>query len=149
MKRILAFLPKQRATPGLMHLFDHDGVLLHTCPCLGKADNDRALNEGNPDRDPILPYGDTPSGDFKPCKVERFDPPHARIGWSWIPLYGASGDAMRAMIGRTGLGIHAGKGDDRLVPTYGCVRIRDRDMMILAREIGTDAVTVSIEDMEE
>lgn len=148
MKRILAFLPANRLEPGLLHLFDHDGVLLHTAACFGKADNTRAAAEGNPDRDPVQPYGDTPAGDYKPSKVERFDPPHQRMGSAFIPLHGASGDAMRAQLSRTGLGIHAGKGDGALIPTFGCVRVRDRDMGVLAREIGSDPVTVTIEDME-
>lgn len=149
MRRIIAFLPIDRKEPGRLHLFDLDGELLHTAACFGKADNAKAISEGNPERDPIQPYGDTPAGDFKPCKVERFDPPHPRIGSSWIPLHGASGDAMRAMLSRTGLGVHAGRGDGQLIPTYGCLRVRDRDMAVLAREIGNDSVTVTIENLEE
>ena len=148
MRRILAFLPANRREEGILHLFDHDGVLLHTAACLGKADNKRAADEGNPDRDPCQPYGDTPAGDYKPATLIKFDPPHARMGSAFIPLSGASGDAMRAMLGRTGLGIHAGKGDGQLVPTYGCVRVRDRDMTVLVKELGSDPVTVTIEDLE-
>lgn len=145
MYRLLAKLPADRRLAGEYRLYNAAGNVAHVGDCLGKADNIRAAKEANPSRDPIQPYGDTPFGHYAPAKVERFEPPHQRMGTFAIPLSGASGDALQARVaGRTGLYVHAGRGDDRLVPTFGCLRLRDRDMDALARIIGDAVVEIVI-----
>jgi len=127
-------------------------ALLPSILCYGKADNARAAEAGNPGRDPTRPYGDTPAGVFARTRVERFATPHPRLGRAWIPLApvaGQPGQAAAALAnGREGLGIHAGRGDGELMPTYGCVRLGDRDFAVLARRIGDGAVEVTIEEVE-
>jgi len=122
-------LPSNRIYAGFFTLTDNDGVLLMAGRALGKADNGRAAVEGNPLRYSTLPYGDTPTGEYQPSAVIIFDKPHRRVGRGWVPLKGRTGDALTAIKERRGLGIHAGRldTDGRLVPTYGCVRISDRD----------------------
>jgi hypothetical protein len=143
----VATLPSDRRLAGEYRLFNAAGNVVHAGACLGKADNLRAAQEGNPSRDPIEPYGDTPLGGYVPAKVSRFDPPHHRMGAVAIPLEGADGDALQARVRgkRAGLFIHAGRGDGRLVPTFGCLRLRDQDMAAVARIIGDDLVEVIVE----
>lgn len=122
--------------PGRLTLYSPGGSeLLHELPCLGKAENARAAAHDNHDRDPLKPYGDTPLGRYN-GKLELFDPPHAVLGSAWIRLDPKSGDAMRARDnGRRGLGIHAGRGDKKLIPTFGCIRLSDKDFALLVEEL--------------
>lgn len=149
MKRLVVLLPRDRAKAGVLTLFDDAGELMFPgAPCLGKADNARAAKEGNPLRSPRMPYGDTPAGEYAPARVEIFAAPHARLGRGWIPLHGETGAALAAVRnGRTGLGIHAGRGDGALVPTFGCLRVSDSTFDRLVQAIGDDQVRVTIEDM--
>ncbi len=48
--------------------------------------------------------------------------------------------------GRTGLGIHGGRGDAVLKATHGCVRLKDRDMADFARIAGKLRFTVEIRE---
>lgn len=139
-------LPEDRAKPGILRLFEGpQQTLVFDAQCLGKADNLRAADKGNPARDPARPYGDTPTGEYGPTRWFPFAQPHPRMGDGWIPLSGISGQAEDAVRnGRTGLGIHAGRGDGRLVPTYGCVRMRDADMARLAEIVGDREIRVEI-----
>jgi hypothetical protein len=127
-------LPRQqeRHNPGILRLVDGAGTELLICECLGKADGKAASAAGNPSRDPVLENGDTPTGLYAPARallIPPADPNFAHMGAWFIPLIGVSGDAARAKnAGRKGLALHAGRGDDRLVPTHGCLRVRDGDM---------------------
>ena len=144
--KILAVLPADRTRPGWLRLLE--GTLLaFTARCLGKADNGRALARGNPTRDPVLPYGDTPSGIYSPAKAIAFDPPHPRMGRHAIPLIGVSGPALTAMTLRDQLYIHGGRGDDRLIPTFGCLRLLDRDMAALVGELRGMRADIEIADL--
>ena len=131
MIKISATLPGERREPGQLFL-EIDGERHGPIACLGKADQERADKAGNPARDPILPYGDTPTGVYRAAKLVHHVPPHARVGEWFLPLVGRSGEAFDAMAARTAVGIHAGRGNDRLVPTYGCLRVSDDDMAEMA-----------------
>lgn len=146
MYRIKIYLPADRRRKGVLRVFrGPTQEYMMDAPCLGKADNGRAAKAGNPDRDPALPYGDTPAGEYAPAKYVRFAEPRPRIGEGWIPMTGISGQAGDAVRGgRTGLGIHAGRGDGRLVPTYGCLRMLDRDMAWLAKLVGGDEILIEV-----
>lgn len=145
---INVFLPRDRTRPGYLHLFDSDGErLLAEVPCRGKADNQQAAKNGNPTRNPTRPYGDTPAGVYMPSRVTRYDPPHKTFGKYAILLEGEAGDALKAREnGRSGLAIHGGRGDGRLIATYGCIRVRDSDMQRLVDAIGDRQVIVEVVD---
>ena len=49
--------------------------------------------------------------------------------------------------GRRGLGIHAGRGNDRLVPTFGCIRLRDKDMQHIQSLAQDHQFKISIEEI--
>ena len=146
MYRIDISLPLSRPRPGMLVLSNTEGrPLLPPFFCLGKADNARATRAGNPDRDPTKPYGDTPAGVYAETSLVKFGAAHRRLGRAWIPIDGAEGQALRAVEGgRTGLGIHAGRGNDRLIPTYGCVRMLDREFDLLAHRVGRGPIVVTI-----
>lgn len=145
--RIVVKLPPRtaRQSPGTLRLLEEStGVELLACPCLGKADGQAAAAAGNPSRDPTKAEGDTPTGVYAAAKllpIAPSDPNHDHMGDWFLPLIGISGDAMRAKNnGRHGLAIHAGRGDDRLVPTHGCLRIRTLDMTALKDALAGRAV---------
>lgn len=142
---IIILLPRNRLHVGRLIVADADVLSLHECDCLGKADNARAARERNPERDPTRPYGDTPAGLFSSPGIVTFAAPHPRLGHAWLPMEGIQGQAHKAVLGgRTGLGIHAGRGNDRLVPTYGCVRVRDADFGAIEEIVKGAAIRVLI-----
>jgi len=145
--KLLVLLPKDRTLTGMLHSIQEDGQIAFSAPCRGKADNGRAVKENNPERKPVLPYGDTPSGRYKmtsPIPLQS----NPRLGRWFIPMKGMTGDAAAAAnYGRTGLGIHAGRGDDELIATYGCVRLRDSDMDKLAALLGKTKFTIEVMDI--
>lgn len=148
--RITIRLPRDRSKPGELDLIDDAGLLLlRGLPCLGKADNERAAKAGNPRRLPTKPYGDTPTGTYATATVATYAPPHPRMGAFAIPLEGIDGEALIARAERTGLAIHGGRGNVRLVPTFGCVRLFDDDMLALAVNIGKSTVTTTIETVPD
>lgn len=123
--------------------------LLAMIPCLGQADAKSAAAKGNPERDPLKPFGATPVGKYAcyltDARSQDFDyvrtyGPHGVI--SLDPIDGAALTAKRN--GRWGLLIHGGapsgiawmkrhwKG---LRPTFGCIRVRDEDMKELLAAI--------------
>lgn len=148
---IAVYLPTDRALPGFLRLWTPGGVpLLYDIPCRGKSDGQNAAANGNPKRDPTRPWGDTPAGLYATAPVTVFSPVHATLGRIAILLEGVSGDALRAKEnGRTGLAIHAGRGNDRLMATYGCIRVFDRDMELIAGKILADDVSVDVIDIPD
>lgn len=157
--KISVLLPRDRTRPGTLFLFSGT-VEIFSADCLGKADNAQAAKNGNPTRDPVRPWGDTPTGTYHPVKVRRFEPEHATLGPYAIPLLGAGGQALEACTARpdkparTELYVHAtrtndaGRGEDRLIPTYGCLRLEDGDMKALVEAIGDETVEIEINEMQ-
>lgn len=146
--KILVTLPRDRRLAGHLFVVDDAGEVALAVDARGKADNARAAKAGNPSRDPTRPYGDTPSGAYAPTRLVVFAPPHPRLGRAWFPIEGGGGDALQARLnGRTGLGIHGGRGDGALVATYGCVRLRDRDMKRVAELALGRTVEVEVRDL--
>lgn len=148
-------LPRDRTLPGVMRvtrggLFsDDDELILPEIPCRGKADSARAAREGNPSRDPLKPYGDTPSGEYEETQIEMLGHANSRVGKGWIPMQGRSGDALAALEnGRSGLGIHGGRGNRGLMATHGCVRVRDADFDLLAKALKGQKFRVVIRDVD-
>lgn len=156
---IHVFLPANRELPGFLRVYGPDKigaqlitselVVPYDIPCRGKADNRQAIKAENPDRDPTKPYGDAPSGIFLPSRISRFTPPRKTFGRWAIRLEGQSGQALEAKEGgRTGLAIHGNRGDIKLMATYGCIRVFERDMEILSKTIGDASVVVTVFEID-
>lgn len=141
-------LPKNRWNAGTLKVLGADGKqLLADIECRGKADGQRAALESNTSRDPVYPYGDTPSGQYGPTKLILFREESERFGIGWIPMEGITGDAYDAkQNGRSGLAIHGGRGNGRLMATLGCVRVRDIDFRHMAHVLGNAPIAITIED---
>lgn len=137
-------LPRDRRQSGDFSLIDPAGNTMLVGPCLGKADNQRAMEAGNINRDPVRPYGDTPAGHYKPTRIQHLVPAHHRMGVYVIAMVGSAGQALAAMTERTGLYVHGGRGDARLWPTYGCLRLLDRDMLAIQRRVGDALIAIEI-----
>ena len=119
------YLPFNRWNTGLLAVHDAEHRELFAAPCRGKADGQNAARHDNPNRDSTKPWGDTPTGAYEPTQLVEFAE-RIQLGDAWVPLEGAEGDALKAkQQGRTGLGIHAGRGE-KLMATYGCVRLRQK-----------------------
>jgi len=148
MLRIIVSLPRNRWNAGRLRLYNDSRYLLLDVPARGKADNEAAAKAGNPRRDPTLPYGDTPAGTYAPVSAVAARPESVqRIGAWWLPMEGVDGDALKAKLnGRTGLGIHAGRGDGELIATHGCVRLRDADFSALIGLMAGRPASLSIID---
>lgn len=136
--RIDIVLPKDRHQTGEL-LVTVDGHRLPPMRCLGRAANEKAAEAHNPSHDPTRRNGDTPVGSY----IARFGvtprPSQGQRGFGthWIPLDPIGGQAQKAEDnGRAGLAIHGGRGDDRFVPTAGCVRVHDKDFAIMRTAIG-------------
>ncbi len=131
-----AVLPKDRNIPGELIALDDDGNVIHHCPVLGRADNAKARQMGNPTRNPLLPFGDTPTGLYR-CRKHGPVAPASTYGiYPVIVLTPISGDALRSYGGtrpRAGLWMHEGDPGALaawayLRATYGCLRISRDDM---------------------
>lgn len=144
---IVITLPENRYNPGSLSVYDNEGTKLFWCMCLGKADNGKARREGNPTRDPLKQYGDTPTGTYEKTRIVRLPEGRVGIGEYWITLDPIGGDAQIAEDnGRHSLGIHGGRGNDRLVPTLGCIRAADKHMHELFMLLQSCAFSVEIKE---
>lgn len=139
---------RNRWDPGVLLVRNEAGAVVDFAQCLGKADSKQAAAHSNASRNPEKPWGDTPTGAYEPTRLLRFEEKHPVLGGAWIPLEGASGQAERArrVGGRSGLGIHAGRGEN-LMATYGCVRLRQADFDRIAGRVEGQELTVSIEEV--
>lgn len=150
MNRILIHLPHDRREPGHLELVDDRDVPLFDCECLGKSDSQAAVQHDNVARDPVHAFGDTPTGQYAPAAPLALGPSDvhfASMGPWFIPLIGTAGDALRAKTyGRTGLAIHAGRGDAKLMPTHGCVRLEQHDMDALVAAMSGQEAEISIDE---
>ena len=128
--RLLIILPDDRVLPGRATLLDASGVLFEA-ECLGRAVPDYFAPKGAASR--LTHDGDTPLGLYASTRMIALPQEMTGIGRLFVPLHprdGEAADAERA--GRTGLGVHGGRGDGKLRPTRGCVRLRDKDLARLA-----------------
>ena len=162
--RVLITLRKDRAQAGQIAIVDRDGYTsFGPVPCLGKSDNHAAKDHNNPDRDPELPFGDTPTGEYLGTVIHEPDSPHNRRSYGdpdetgripVILLTTIEGDtpAWRAFLhNRGGLELHWGPldGFGHLRPTYGCVRSRPEDRFgSLSAVAGTKSFLVSITEVD-
>ncbi len=136
-------LPAERSKVGRLILQDDQGNrILGPFAALGKADDRAAKAKGNPDRDPSLPYGDTPLGSYT-CHVQPpQQPTHSYGPNGTIALIATGGDALTAKKnGRSGLLIHGGDpgANHSLRPTHGCVRLYNEDIKLLVEALTSDS----------
>lgn len=143
-------LPTDRTRTGTLKVLDPATglTLFGPVPVLGRAARNRATQEGNPNGDPLKPFGDTPTGGYDIVNIVANGAgttrPEAQYGKSGsIVLDPTTGDAARAKTaGRTGLLIHAGRHDfssvvdaRALKPTNGCLRMLDWHLAELIKVI--------------
>jgi len=143
-------LPRDRADDsGWITLLDDSGATLDSAACRGKADNERAITEGNPTRDPERPFGDTPTGTAVIKSITRFPlgdaGQYAKYGPAFLRLEATGGQMLlAAQNGREGIGIHGGlprSNDGGLRSTHGCPRVANATILRLLElgvTVGTD-----------
>jgi hypothetical protein len=117
---------------GRMTVADEAGNILAVVPFLALSDNARAAQEGNPTRDPLKPYGDTPTGVWA---VQQGTPQlNVRTYGPYAPLILSplSGQAVLAYADgkRSGIWVHSGdlSTTGHLRPTYGCIRVHNSSL---------------------
>lgn len=122
------------------------------CECYGKADNVQASIHGNKSRDPLRPFGDTPTGVYRGHPVASAGQDQGTLRkygpHGYISLDPISGDALQAKNnGRFGLLIHGGDPSTKgqLRPTFGCIRLANDDMERLMTAVGGSAGTLTCE----
>jgi hypothetical protein len=146
MREITVTLPADRTQPGTLTVTDGKGRMLASMPCLGRAARELCAQGGNPSCAPTKRLGNTPLGDYvaRQGVVARPKGRTTGFGTHWIPLDPVGGEAQEAEgNGRAGLAIHGGRGNARLVPTGGCIRVLDKDFARLAAALG-DHVAVRV-----
>lgn len=135
--KIDCVLQKDRRTLGTALIETTAGVF--HARCLGKSDNAAATAHENPLRDPLRPFGDTPTGVYEAVLTvvaggtkqtaaqKRSYGPNKRL-----VLNAVSGDALQAKKnGRFGEMAHGGDpaANGGLRPTDGCIRFDDDTMV--------------------
>ena len=137
--KILISLQKDRNKPGKLTVYDAPLGAGRTspcsCACLGKSDNAAAAAHGNPARNPLLPFGDIPTGTYAGVWSVPLIPARSYGPNPVLVLNPVSGDALTAKNnGRFGLLIHGGdlNAAGKFRPTHGCVRVGNDDMAWLA-----------------
>lgn len=150
MPSIEIIIPTNRRIAGTLKVLDAAGRPIAVMPCLARAAQELSSAAGNPGRNPTKRNGDTPVGDYlAPAGVEPRAPGRQRgFGTHWIPLDPVGGQAQVAEDnGRAGLAIHGGRGDTRLVPTAGCIRVFDADFARLVAALrGAKGFKVTVQE---
>jgi len=128
-------LPADRALEGDIYL---DGMLLGRAR--GKADNQRAIDKGNPTRNTTMPFGDHPYGTYRVVEVRDCSAAEMHsYGPHKLVLDPIGGDALAAkQNGRTDLEIHGGDPQSdgvSLRATYGCLRVNNNVIKALALRV--------------
>lgn len=123
-----------------------------TAACCAQSDLMAAIKAGNPSRDALKPYGNTPLGRYRGNLGSVLQPERSYGPHRVIELHPIDGDALHAAKnGRDGFLIHGGDlapDGINLRPTHGCVRLSNRDMQFLLdilEAANAPAFTVSIE----
>lgn len=118
-------LHKDREKLGSYH-FSNGLTILFSGSVLGRADNITAGQHLNPKRNPLLPFGDTPAGEYAAVVISPSTDVHTYGPYSRYYLIPKSGDALKSQ--RTELEGHGGSINPLytqwggLRPTNGCLR---------------------------
>lgn len=125
--RIEIILKANRAYPGQLRLVGNDERAIVQGLCMGLADRAQAEKQGNPQRDPVKAWGNTPTGEYTGRLLGYVPKPARSYGVEEpVTLEPTSGQALLAkQNGRAGLWIHSGDltTGGFLRPTFGCIRI--------------------------
>src|SRR5258708_36575878 len=122
---ILVELPVDRTKLGRISLTGPAGTAWGPAPCYAKSDDKQAATRGNPKRDPLQPFGDTPLGDYSCTAAHPAVTPHISRSYGpngYVVLKAVGGEAKIAeKNGRFGLLIHGGdlNAKGALRPTFG------------------------------
>lgn len=134
--RLRSLLPKNRWQTGRLWVEnDSGGTIAGPWLCRGKADGQIALQHHNPERNPLKPFGDHPTGTYTVAGLIHNKPPVSSYGPCFILLDPIDGEAVKAEDAeRRGLAIHGGNptADGGLRATEGCLRTTNAAMTILA-----------------
>lgn len=137
--RIDITLKKNRSLPGLLRLAGNDDRVMIQGLCMGLADRAQAEKIGNPSRDPVQKFGNTPTGEYVGRLLGYVPKPARSYGTvepiALEPVKGQALDAKKN--GRAGLWIHSGDlaPGGFLRPTFGCVRITPATHAVLVQAI--------------
>ena len=149
MHKIIVHLPANRDYAGWLEVRGPGGRrIAGPFPVCGRADDRLARAEGNPERNPLLPGGDTPLGEFSATRIVPSGPGTPYDGEEFgaagvVLLEPRRGDAALAdATGRFVLMIHGGapSRNGALRPTDGSLRLANRDLRTLIgvlRQAGT------------
>lgn len=132
-------LPKDRIAEGTIEWTGSP----RSYPCRGKADNQAAMDHGNPERDPRKPFGDHPAGEYVATEVQKRGPEDATFGpYRIIVQPAGQGDEARAREdaepGDDGIMAHGGKlqaDGVSLRATHGCLRVHNTTIVKLAAAV--------------
>ncbi len=135
MIRLIAKLPKDRTQLGTISAYV-DGEHRGQWPCYGKADNAMAAAKGNPSRNPLKQFGDTPTGTWKMIMGAKQSNTNTYGVHPVIMLNPTGGQALNSYSPdnrRSGIWIHGGSPNRAggLRPTNGCIRVADEDMVAI------------------
>jgi hypothetical protein len=120
--------------------------------CLGLSDKTAAEAHGNPERDPLKPFGNIPTGKYDALSTVAGSPARSYGPNRRFLLKATAGQALEACSApdpRWGLMMHGGdplpKGGLR--PTHGCIRFSDADMAKLIELVGADVLEVTVAEV--
>jgi hypothetical protein len=144
MSRVIVELPFDRGYCGRLSAFDESGRLLcGPFAVAARAGDARARAEGNPKRNPLLRYGDTPTGSYRVTRLARHEPrAQESFGRHGVLVIEATaGDAALAEAnGRYRLFIQGGAAapNGALRSTSGSLRLANGDLATLIAAVGEE-----------
>jgi len=142
MHKIIVRLLSDRAYAGQLHIENQAGkVLVGPFPVCGRADDKLAQENKNPDRNPLLPFGDTPLGEYEVRQIIKsgkgtFYPEEEFGSAGVVLLQPKQGDAALADAnGRFGFFIQGGRlaRHGLLRPADGSLRLSNSQQQKLVR----------------
>lgn len=152
--KVTVHLHKNRAIPGALDI--EDVAEERSFRCLGQSDLTAAAQHNNIERDPLKPFGNIPTGEYKAVRTvpaDVTDPANLRSYGPYPrfvlnPVEGQALDALHA--GRFGLLLHGGALDTSgkiLRPTHGCVRADDSTLEYLSKNCPPSFPVTVVEDL--
>lgn len=129
-------IPLQSNHYGTLRFYYASGAQAYSCTALGKSANNTHYSVPNGNTPPGDYYGWTadlsydrvtyPEASYGPYKVIKMEGNHDP-GYSNLYVDGGSDNSKP----RSGIWIHGGRDQSTYVPTYGCVRIHDADILAI------------------